>query len=114
MNPTRAAACCAGLALGLLTAAADQARPAPVDFNRDVRPILSNNCFKCHGPDEKERKAELRLDTPDGAAEVVVAGKPDESELVRRVTSKEPREQMPPRKSGKTLTAAEIDTLTRW
>jgi mono/diheme cytochrome c family protein len=85
-----------------------------VDFNRDIRPILSNNCFACHGPDEKERKARLRLDTRDGAADVVVPGKPEASELIRRVASSDPAEAMPPRKSGKTLTPKEIETLTRW
>jgi len=93
-------------------------RGQPVDFNRDVRPILSNNCFACHGPDEKVRKADLRLDTKDGAVAdlgdhaAIVPGKPDESELVKRIsgTSK----VMPPVKTGKKLTKTEIDTLTRW
>ena len=88
--------------------------PAPIDFNRDVRPILSNNCYACHGPDEKERKADLRLDTKDGAAEAVVAGKPEASELVKRVVSADRGELMPPPKSGKKLTPREIDILTRW
>jgi hypothetical protein len=88
----------------------------PVDFNREVRPILSNKCFACHGPDDKARKAELRLDRRDAALkkEAFVPGKPDESELVRRITSTEADELMPPAKSGKKLSKAEIATLTRW
>ncbi|MBX9579094.1 MAG: PSD1 and planctomycete cytochrome C domain-containing protein [Gemmataceae bacterium] len=103
-------------ALGLIVPPAAARPPAePVDYNRDVRPILSNNCFTCHGPDEKERKADLRLDTPDGAVgSAVVPGKPAESELVRRVTSAEPTEAMPPPKTGKKLTPREKDILSRW
>src|SRR5262245_20043238 len=91
-----------------------------IDFNRDVRPILSNNCFACHGPDEKVRKVDLRLDTREGATAdrdglaAVVPGKPEESELVRRLTADKPGKRMPPAKTGKTLTKVEIDTLTRW
>jgi Protein of unknown function (DUF1553)/Protein of unknown function (DUF1549)/Planctomycete cytochrome C/NedA-like, galactose-binding domain len=94
------------------------ARGQPVDFNRDVRPILSNNCFACHGPDEKVRKADLRLDTKEGAVAdlgdhaAIVPGKPDESELVKRITATS--KVMPPAKTGKKLSKAEIDTLTRW
>jgi Protein of unknown function (DUF1553)/Protein of unknown function (DUF1549)/Planctomycete cytochrome C len=92
----------------------------PVSFNRDVRPILSNNCFQCHGPDESQRKADLRLDTDEGlfadldGRAPVVRGKPAASELLRRVSSTEASEQMPPRKTGKKLTPAEIATLKRW
>ena len=88
----------------------------PVDFNREVRPILSNNCFACHGPDDKARKADLRLDQRAAALkkEAFVPGKPDESELVRRITSTEASELMPPAKSGKKLSKAEIAILTRW
>ena len=96
------------------------AAAAPLDFNRDVRPILSNNCFACHGPDEKERKADLRLDTREGALAdldghaAVVPGKPAASELVARLTTEKASERMPPAKTGKALTRAEIDILTRW
>ena len=100
-------------------AAADQ----PVDFNRDIRPILSNNCFFCHGPDEKERKGGgdgLRLDTTTGAFAdlgghaAVVKGKPEESELIKRVGSTDPDLVMPPPKSGKKLTAREVELLKQW
>lgn len=91
-----------------------------VDFNRDVRPILSETCFQCHGPDAKKRKADLRLDTKDGLfakkdeTAPVVPGKPDESDLFARVVSEDDGERMPPPKSGKTLTKAQVDTLKRW
>jgi hypothetical protein len=88
---------------------------AKVDFNRDVRPILSNNCFQCHGPDEKTRKGKLRLDTREGAVEAsVVPGKPEASDLLARVVTKDADEVMPPAKLGKRLTAREVDVLTRW
>ena len=91
-----------------------QGRDAPVDFNRDVRPILSNTCFACHGPDEKTRKARLRLDTRDGATEsAVVPGKPDASELIARLTADD-HGRMPPAKTGKTLTPREVEVLTKW
>ena len=76
-----------------------------IDFNRDIRPILSNNCYPCHGPDEKKRKADLRLDLRDGlysdhdGARPVVGGKPGESELYKRITAQKSRERMPPPKS---------------
>jgi mono/diheme cytochrome c family protein len=92
-----------------------------VDYNRDVRPILSENCFACHGPDARQRKARLRLDTREGQlAEVrngnyaVAPGKPDESELIVRVTEDDPLRRMPPGKTGKHLTPEQIDVLKRW
>jgi len=95
----------------------------PIDFNRDIRPILSNNCFWCHGPDEAERKGGndgLRLDTFAGAREdlggyhALVPGNPDQSELLKRVLSADEDEVMPPRKTGKSVTPAEADLLRRW
>lgn len=77
----------------------------PVSFNRDVRPILSNNCFRCHGPDEEERKAKLRLDVP---------GDADLDEVLARINSTDPDEIMPPPESNKSLTPAQIGTLQRW
>jgi hypothetical protein len=105
------------LVAGLTLAALAQPAPAAdTDFNRDVRPILSDKCFACHGPDEKHRKAKLRLDVAKDAlaSGVLVAGKPEKSELIARVTAAEISEQMPPAKSGKKLTAAEIETLKKW
>ncbi|MEO2034869.1 MAG: DUF1549 domain-containing protein, partial [Planctomycetaceae bacterium] len=86
-----------------------------VDFDRDVRPILSENCFHCHGPDSKARKADLRLDTRMGIFEsVVVAGMVSESELYRRITEPDAEQRMPPAATGLKLTKNEQDTLRRW
>jgi len=97
------------------------AQAQEVIFNRDIRPILSNKCFFCHGPDEKTREADLRLDTREGAtAEIdgffaIVPGKPDDSELLIRVAHDQGDDIMPPPKSKKgKLTAAEIALLRRW
>ncbi len=87
-----------------------------VDFAREVLPILSDKCFQCHGPDEKARKADLRLDLKEEAlkAPVIVVGKSAASELVKRIISADPEEVMPPAKSIKKLSAAEISTLKAW
>ncbi len=91
-----------------------------VDFDRDIRPILSENCFHCHGPDGNTREADLRLDEQDSAlAErddywIVKPGSPDESELIRRLTASDPDERMPPVESGKKLSDEEIAKLRRW
>ncbi|WP_435017865.1 DUF1553 domain-containing protein [Tundrisphaera sp. TA3] len=106
-----------GLALGVATAGAGADAP-PVDFGRDVLPILSDRCFSCHGPDAGSRQAELRLDTKAGALRmeepVIVAGRPDESEFVARIASHDPDEVMPPPKLNRPLTPAQVETLTRW
>jgi len=86
----------------------------PVDFNRDIRPILSDKCFFCHGPDSHERKADLRLDTAKGAQAAIVPGDLASSEFFHRITSKDPDDLMPPEESHKKLTPDEIATLTRW
>jgi hypothetical protein len=100
--------------------AADTPVPQTIDFNRDVRPILSDNCYFCHGPDKNKRKADLRLDTRDGIFSTikdhhtVVPGKPDESQLFHLVTEKDPDERMPDPKSNKRLTDREIAVLKKW
>ena len=105
------------IALPLLVGLSPFAR-AEVDFNRDVLPILSDNCFKCHGPDAEARKGDLRLDTQDGAlrkeSPVVVSGKSAESELFKRLVATESSELMPPPKAKKKLTAEQINTLKQW
>ncbi|MDB5339170.1 MAG: Protein of unknown function (DUF1553)/Protein of unknown function (DUF1549)/Planctomycete [Planctomycetaceae bacterium] len=97
------------------------AEPAPVDFNRTIRPILSSICFKCHGPDHEERKGGLRLDLRDSALQklesgnrAIVPGKPDESELVRRILSTDDSERMPPPKSQHQLTEKDKTALRQW
>src|SRR5262245_39192672 len=90
------------------------AQTGAIDFNRDVRPILSNNCFQCHGPDEKVRKGKLRLDARDDALAAITPGKPDASELLHRVATADAEEVMPPAKTGKKLAPREIETLRRW
>jgi len=100
-----------------LLAASLSATAAPaqkIDFNRDVRPILSDKCFACHGPDEKVRKGDLRLDTRDGAiANAVVPGKPEASTFIERIKASD-ETAMPPVKTGKKLTAKEVEILTQW
>jgi hypothetical protein len=88
--------------------------PPAVRFSRDVLPILAENCFQCHGPDEKARKAKLRLDTPDGARPVVRPGQGGESELLRRINAADDDERMPPLRTNRKLTAAQKDVLRRW
>ena len=94
--------------------------PEVVEFNRDIRPILSDKCFFCHGPDKNKREAELRLDTKeglvgsDGAGGALIPGKPDESELFQRVTSTDEEKKMPPAKSGKSLSERDIQVLKKW
>ena len=91
-----------------------------IDFNRDVRPILSGNCFKCHGFDDQARKADRRLDTREGAlaekdgVRAIVPGHLAESDLSARIHSTDKEEQMPPPKSGKTITPAQMAILDRW
>ena len=97
-----------------MTLAADDENP--LQYNHDVRPILADYCFSCHGPDSAARKADLRLDQREVAIEMgaLTPGAPDDSELVRRVMSDDPDEQMPPPALKKSLTAQQKETLRRW
>ncbi len=91
-----------------------------VSFSRDVQPILSEYCYTCHGPDQKARQADLRLDTRDGAflvhdgIEVIKPGDPDSSELIRRLITTDPEAVMPPPSTKHPLSAPQIETLKRW
>ena len=106
---------------GTVAGAAEPAPTAAIRFNRDIRPILSDNCFACHGPDEDDRGGDLRLDVRDdaiadrGGSAAIVPGKPDESEILRRILSHDADEVMPPPRAKKTpLTAGQIETIRRW
>src|SRR3954453_23104944 len=96
-------------------AQAGKSSSAPL-YTRDIRPILAENCFACHGPDKAARKGDLRLDIRAEAvkAEAFVPGKPEKSALVERVFTAEKGKLMPPVKSHKTLTPAQKDVLRRW
>jgi mono/diheme cytochrome c family protein len=105
----------AGVAGGL------RAATEPPDFAREVRPILASYCFKCHGPDANARKGGLRLDVPEGAAApaksgavAVVPGRPDESELIKRLVTEDPDEIMPPPSVKHPMAPEQIDILRRW
>ncbi len=107
--------------LTLLNAATQTFAAEKVRFNRDVRPILSDTCFHCHGPDEKERKGGLRLDLREEAmkpaksgATAIVPGKPEQSEIITRVLSKDAEEVMPPNKLHKNLSPAQKEVLRKW
>jgi len=109
------------LAVLVVLPSAPDACGAEIDFNRDIRPILSEHCYACHGPDSNKRKAELRLDVKEsafGEAEsgevAVVPGDPDHSELVRRITAMDPDDLMPPPKELKQLKPEQVELLTRW
>ena len=92
-----------------------------MNFAREVRPILSEHCFTCHGPDDAKRKAGFRLDSKEGAFAKLESGdlaivprKPDESELIFRIESDDADLHMPPKKGGKPLSAEQISVLRRW
>ncbi len=117
----------AGSALlaGLRHAGAGAQEPAPgveeVRFSRDIRPILSDACFKCHGPDKKANPSGLRLDMKEGlfgavepGRHVVVPGRPDRSELFLRITAKDRDDLMPPAKTGKKLSRPQVELLRKW
>src|SRR5688572_22747096 len=96
------------------------APPGAVDFNRDIQPILSENCFHCHGPDKAQRKADLRLDQEkeakadhDGTI-AIVPGRSGDSEVIRRIFSEDPDEVMPTPKSNRKLTSQQKEMVKRW
>ena len=102
---------CAGWLVPAIPAA-----EAPLSYNRDVRPILSDNCFLCHGPDKNHRKGKMRLDIREEALikEAFVPGQPEKSELVKRIFTAKDEDRMPPPESHKTLSAEQKSTLSRW
>lgn len=108
------------LVLGLSPGLASSQAIDRVDFNRTIRPILSDSCFQCHGPDGSERKGDFRLDVKQSVLEdrggyaAVVPGRPDDSELFRRITSSDDNERMPPPGSHRTLSAAQVELVRRW
>jgi hypothetical protein len=109
------------LLVGSVVGTAGRGGVQPVDFSRQILPILSDNCFACHGPDEKERKGRLRLDMEAGAKglnrdgeSAVVPGDPDGSLLIERIRTEDEVDVMPPRRTGKRLTAEQVELLTRW
>jgi hypothetical protein len=93
-----------------------EAADSKLEFNRDIRPILSDKCFYCHGPDKSHRKADLRLDVRADAiaAKAIIPGKPDESELIVRVFTTNEDDLMPPPEAHKTLTPAQKEMLKKW
>src|SRR5439155_3660611 len=106
-------------ALGL-TALAVAADKTELDFGRDVRPILSENCFPCHGQDTKKRMAGLRLDSFEGATAdrsghaALAPGKPEASAIYQRITAEQKARRMPPAFSNRSLSAEQIAILKRW
>jgi hypothetical protein len=100
--------------LALIVASPSLAGASEIGFNRDVRPILANKCFACHGPDAKVRKAKLRLDQRESALKVIEPGAPDESELVARVSHDDLEEVMPPPETHKAMSPDEIAMLWSW
>ena len=103
-------------AVAMTASAAEPPIPAKIEFNRDIRPILSDNCFYCHGPDPKHREAKLRLDIREEAVakDAFVPGQPDKSELVSRITTTDEDDLMPPPDSHKKLTPRQKEVLKQW
>jgi hypothetical protein len=104
------------LALPICWGSASAADRPELEFNRDVRPILAENCFACHGPDSAARKADMRLDRRDDAikARAITPGDTEGSEMVARINAKDPKELMPPPATTKKLTQEQKDVLQRW
>ncbi len=97
-----------------LFAAPGEAASKPVDFDREIRPILADNCFACHGPDDKQRMANLRLDTKDGLFAVVAAGKSPESKLYQRISAPEKGKRMPPPFAERFPNPQQVELIRRW
>jgi hypothetical protein len=108
--------CIATIATGTTVSPAADATPSKLVYNRDIRPILSDNCFACHGNDKNKIKGKLKLNDRDSALakKAIVPGKPDESELVSRIFSKDADDIMPPPESQKKLTEQQKEILKRW
>ncbi|HZR17273.1 MAG TPA: PSD1 and planctomycete cytochrome C domain-containing protein [Verrucomicrobiae bacterium] len=104
------------LVLATFSTGASEATRTKIEFNRDIRPIITENCYACHGPDKNQRKAKLRLDVREIALErgAIVPGKPAESKLVEHIFASDPDELMPPAKSRKVLTEAQKELLRQW
>lgn len=110
---------CRLVVIGLVLAACVSARAVaeePLTYNKDIRPILASHCFACHGPDSASRKADLRLDqkTAAEAMGAIVSGKPDESEILKRILSDDPDTVMPPPETKKVITPSQVATLKKW
>jgi len=104
----------------LSVTSAELAAAGPIQFHRDIRPILADNCFTCHGPDKGKRKAHLRLDTRDGLFSAIdksypiVPSKPEQSDVYRRITTRDPDDLMPKTQTGQRLAPQQIDLIKRW
>ena len=109
---------CAGLAIALAGLLPASAAEPEIDFNRQIRPLLSDNCFHCHGPDKETRAADLRLDTRDGlfrnadGVQIVAPGQPAASELIARIAADDPDLRMPPADANRQLSKDEI--ISSW
>jgi hypothetical protein len=116
-SPTVLTSCLVLASMDLMAGGASNSPPVPghIDYNFQIRPLLADRCFVCHGPDEKKRKADLRLDLAESvrAVGVIVPGKPEASEVYQRITATDSK-HMPPRKSNLKLSAAEIELIRRW
>ncbi len=115
-TPRRLLLAVATIAVTVFLPAIGSAQGERLQYNEDIRPILNEHCFSCHGPDSASRQADLRLDQREPAIEMkaIVPAKPDESEIIRRILSGDPDELMPPPKSKKPLSDAQKELLKRW
>ena len=100
----------------IISAAVAATAAQKISYNRDIRPVLSDNCFFCHGPDQNKRKGKLRLDVREEAIArlAIVPGKPDESKLIQRIFTTDTGDLMPPPESHKTLTPEQKQLFRRW